>query len=353
MDDELEQLRARAEAVGDDLANLVRQVSGAMRWFKILMIVVGGGLATGMQFVPAEHDWRMPVGVLAALAALVGGVLVAFTERDAASELNKAQRALDLAQLYLSQRNDIQANVYELNRSAGKQRNLHEAARVMRETIEQAIVQRKADERELLTSLLEFPERLLRGAMDFEADERWIVSIFKREERDGRTQLVKLFEQRADRSEESDDDGAVRSWEPGEGFAGAAFVQRGEVVLPDLNDPEVSRLIFISSENRKDHENDPERYRSCAAVSVLVGPRAERNRHAPWGVVTAASNKLGRFHYDVDEPGFQHAEAVRLVAEMVALAVGALHMCGGGGNEAGERSEPPQQQILNPLETRD
>jgi hypothetical protein len=362
---ELADLRRRAEAVGARLTTVVRRTVGTLRLFKLSMIVVGGGIATATQFVPDTETWRTPVGVVAALSALIGGVLVAFTERDAAADLERAHRALDLAQLYLSQRDQLATSVGELFASANKQRNLHEAGRVMRETIEQAIMQGRSDEFALLSSLLTLPERLLRGAMDFDADERWIVSIFKHMDKDGEPRLVKLVEHRADRSEESDVEGAVRSWAPGEGFVGAAFNQRGEVVLPDLNDPEVTRLIYVSKANREKHDDDTERYRSCAAVSVLVGPIDKKGEQVPWGVVTAASNKIGRFHYELDEPGFQHAEAVRLVAEMVALGIGALHMMGrtepqptggppkGGDGDAGEQPEPQPKGMVKPLETRE
>lgn len=317
-DDDLETLRARADANGEAISASVKRAGDGLRIVKLLMIIGGGALATGMQFADGWGVWQVLLGVTGAVAALVGGVLVAFVEKDAPHELDRARQALDVAQLYLSQRDLIFAEVMDLEERARWQRNLHGAAKIMRETIEQAITRRQVDERALLSDLITLPEVQLRGAMNFNADELWIVSIFKREVVDGKSKLVKLVEQRARRNEEQKE---IRSWGAGEGFAGAALISGGEIVLPDLADPEVSRLIYISDDNRKGHEDDHKRYRSCAAVAVNVGAEDE-----PWGVVTVGTDRAERFHYELDEPGWQHAEAVRLLAGMVALAVGAQHI---------------------------
>lgn len=317
-DDDLSELRKSADDIGSSLSKTVEETGDSLRLVKIIMIIAGGALATGMQFAETWGLWQPILGVIGAMSALIGGILIAFVERNAPVELDKARRALDQAQLYLSQRDSIFTEVLDLEDRASWQRNLQVAAKIMRETIEQAISQEQTNELELLNDLITLPEVQLRGAMDFVADELWIVSIFKSEVRKGKTVLVKLCEQRAQRVEESK---KVRRWSLGEGFAGAALLSGGEVVLPDLNDPEVSRLIYLSPKNREGHDDDYQRYRSCAAVAVNVGSAKE-----PWGVVTVASNRADRFHYDLDYPGWQHAEAVRLLAGMVALAVGAQHM---------------------------
>lgn len=318
-DNDLDEVRALQNATGQVLSRTVQRTSDGLKVVKLLMIVGGGGLATAMQFATGLGLWQPLLGVIGAIAALVGGVLVAFAERDAPHELDQARRALDMAQLYLSQRDEVFAAARDLEDQAKWQRNLHGAAKIMRETIEQAITTRLDNEEALLGDLIVLPEVQLRGAMNFDADELWIVSIFKSVTIDGQVRLQKVAEQRAQRADEKK---LVRSWAPGEGFAGAAYINGGEVVLPDLADPEVSRLIYISEDNRTNHGDDPKRYRSCAAVAVKVGSES-----LPWGVVTVGTNRPDRFHYEVDEPGWQHAEAVRLLAGMVALAVGAQHMC--------------------------
>jgi len=64
---------------------------------------------------------------------------------------------------------------------------------------------------------------------------------------------------------------------------------------------------------------DADRYKSIAAVPVLLAPNQE-----PWGVVVGTSDRPNHFSVGPDRPGVQTVEAVRALAGMVGLTVKAV-----------------------------
>jgi hypothetical protein len=105
---------------------------------------------------------------------------------------------------------------------------------------------------------------------------------------------------------------AARVWPEGVGAGGVALSRGQEVLVPDLQAPELGTLHQIGDLRR---EHDAMRYRSIAAVPILVA-----REKLPWGVVVATSDRAG--HFGIDQgTGVRTAEASRALAGMVALGV--------------------------------
>lgn len=313
----LQELRQQAGAINGQVRSRMERFEGWHLFFKVALILAGGTLASAAQFMaePADGEtpWKIVLGVGGSLMALAGGVLVAFVDRDGPKALELARQANDQAQTFLIQRDQILQEVSNLRRQSQRDRYLFGAARAMREGIEQSLSAGKKTD-ETLQLLLDLPYRSLTAAMGFESGERWTLSVFQRTPAPSPA-LVRVAGVRAERTEESK---AGRKWGLDEGYVGAAFTRKGDVILDDAQAAGVLAMINIPPE--KIQSSDPTRYRSVAAIPVRVDGDA-----APWGVVVATSDRLRRFDIAPGSAGSAHVEGTRLIAEMVALAIATAH----------------------------
>lgn len=312
----LKDLRTQASEITRRVTTRMERAEGWHLGFKVGLILIGGTLASGAQFMPdpssGEIPWKLVLGLGGSLMALAGGIMVAFVERDAPKALELARSANDQAQVFLVQQERILQEVSQLRRQSARDRYLFGAARAMREAIEQSLSQCMSLP-DTVRLLLNLPYRSLTAAMGFEAGERWTLSVFEKQE--GAPTLVRIAGVRAERTEE----GRVgREWGVTEGYVGAAFTRSSDVILDNAQEPGVLAMIHIPQE--KYQASDTVRYRSVAAIPVRVDGDS-----SPWGVVVATSDIVGRFERTPGTAGSAHAEGARLVAGMVALAIATAH----------------------------
>lgn len=111
----------------------------------------------------------------------------------------------------------------------------------------------------------------------------------------------------------SEEDADHRSWVPGDGHVGIAYQNRREIVASDTSRPEARALFDASPAKRKGDDRD--RYRSIAAVPIIVGDGSVG------GVVVGTSDVPDRFRLrDEDsKSAVDTIEPLRMLARAIAL----------------------------------
>ena len=279
---------------------------------KIVLIVGGSGLAGLAQFlaIPAgQHisTWGA-VGVVAVIAAALGGLYVAIVDKDASKELALAHDAVEQARAF-EEALDESLELFE-NESTSLSRaiELYQSMFAMRGAIEH-IVSSSLDDEKLCQKLIDVAERSLQVALDFHLNEHWTLTIYKAEkDQSGRRYLHAKATTRSVKCAIED----ARRLPEGVGVAGICLAKAEEVIVPDMSASRVGNMHELGSDGLP---HDATRYRSLAAAPVLVG-----NSKEPWGVVCATSDRTNHFKPD-GVPGVRTDEAIRALAGMVALAV--------------------------------
>lgn len=313
----LSELRADASRIAGRVHERISRLETGQHMIKVGMILCGGTAATAAQFMaePAAGavPWKPILGIGGAFLALVGGVLVAFVDRDAPTAFEEARKAVERAQTFLVQRDQIVTEVNKLRRQFQRERQLIAVSSALREMIEQSLA-RRMGLRETLSRMLDVAVRPITAATSFEAGDRWTFAVFKLEGSDAPV-LRRIAGLRADRSEEGKNG---REWLPSEGYVGATFTRSLEMILPEAQAPAVLSVLNVPADKRSDSDSD--RYRSVAAVPVRVDGLKQ-----PWGVVIATTDRQNHFDATPGSEGWSRAEAVRLFAGMVALAAATEH----------------------------
>jgi hypothetical protein len=120
---------------------------------------------------------------------------------------------------------------------------------------------------------------------DFKLSEKWSFTIYlySAEQR----MLLPVWRERA---KDFPSLGDTRSWGPGEGHVGKAFVDQKSIVTGDVRSPEAAEFSSVPPQLRKEY--DDELYVSFA--SIPIGPILEHDNR-PYGVLVGTSNRAGRF----------------------------------------------------------
>lgn len=303
--------------IGGRITRELGKITRASRTMKAVLSA-GGALLAGISQIPTVRDdvatWMGWTGVgLVTLAA----IWILFTEEGLPAALDEARRALEHARRlevelerkrdqYESERELLHRNLAqgtaELVLMDAQQRRLINLTNIFREGVERAVANGAAADISL-QRLLDGSRRLLLGVIGCIGDERWTITIFRKNGR----KLVRVANLTADSAEPAT---AVREWAPGFGWAGTAFLTEHEMVYPDTHLPSAIRPNVSVADRRDD---DDARYRSVAAVPIRVAGMSK-----PWGVLVATSDQVGR--YDPSEGlGGISAQAVRMLAGMAAL----------------------------------
>jgi hypothetical protein len=158
--------------------------------------------------------------------------------------------------------------------------------------------------------LLDSTRRLLAVAAGFAQSDRWTVCVYKAfaDPAGGRDVLVCVDHLRAIQCDVS----KARRWSEGVGVAGVAYATREDIIVPNMHTFGIGSLFNVAGQSR---DYDQDRYRTTAAFPIKVD-----SRDKPWGVVVATNDRYDHFNLD-EGPGLQTSEAIRLVANMMALAV--------------------------------
>lgn len=294
-------------------------------WFATRLILVVGGVAmvSIAQFLDSPVEgvpWNKVMGFVGGGLAFAGGVLDLFTTRTTPDALNEAREALEDARQAQSSmaniRRDIAAQTAEIAVQYRRLQKLLGFTSVLREAVERAVTNRAPVETDI-NRLLGAICRPLLGALGCEGDERWTLNVYFKT---GRT-LRSIAFVNADRTEATT---SAREWAPGEGYVGACYSSEHEIILADAQSPEALKMLNVPA--RKQRPEDAVHYRSVAAVPIRIAGRVR-----PWGVVVATSDRLRRFDSDPQGVGAMGAQAVRLLAGMIAILVASDSPASGAG----------------------
>lgn len=120
---------------------------------------------------------------------------------------------------------------------------------------------------------------------DFEYGEVWSAAVYRYDE--SLNLLVPAWWQRPD---EHPSEVPPRSWQPGDGHVGSAFMQSRILFTTDATSEETSPLLQPSAENQRDYDADI--YRSFVSAPILLDLKPDPMR---FGVLVITSNEIGRF----------------------------------------------------------
>lgn len=298
-------------------------VAAGARWvrtvstFVKVVLVLGGALLLGIAkfagLPTTPFNYQNFLGVVGAMAAFVGGLLLILLDKDLSTKLVEAAEAVSELQKIQSSASQLGELIARAEERAKRSAALAAVARTLRIGVERTLSQ--SPNLEAATSgLLDLVLVDLQEAMALTSAEHWTISIYQAE---GSPIVLRRIATR--RSERLEERSASREWEPGEGHIGTTFSRKREVVLDDVNEPDIKP--HLNTPPAKDLPTDAQRYRSIAAMPVLVDPMPH-----PWGVAIATSSRAGRFSYVDRSDGGEHAEAMRIFAGMIALAVKGQHI---------------------------
>lgn len=318
---ELDAFAKRLRDLKTKTADDQREASEHVRFGAILLGALLAGVAQFVQLSPPLMPWVHAVGVGGAVLAFIGGYWVYRADRHAAQSLELADEAIEAARAserrHRLERSEALEAFAAIRDEHLHQRQLFAATAILREGIERAIAHLPCPSvDEVLKKILKGCLRTLLACLRCEAGERWTLTVYR--EQGGILRGAAAFT--VDREE---DDVSPREWAIGEGYAGAAFARDREVVLHDAQNPSVLALLHVPTDKLR--PQDAAKYRSLAAVPVRVA-----GIDRPWGVVIATSDKLGRFDSSETGEGAISAQAIRMVAGMIALLAAAeIKVCHG------------------------
>lgn len=307
-------------ALSAQLTDLIRRkvATQAVAWMllKLILIVGASCLAAIAQFADVARfsdlsQWQV-IGICAAAAAGLGGILVTIRERDGAHELSVAQTGLEAAR---SLKVELSSALNEYESQAGlleRVVSLYLSIRSMRSVLETAQGVGLSDVK-LIQNILTSAKRSLLIALDFRMKEHWTIAVYRAEVDavSGRNFLRCVATERSVKC----DINSARTWFEGTVPAGVCLAVGREIAIPDTHAEDMSSMMDLGAVAKV---SDRSLYRSMFAAPILV-----HGTPRPWGVVMATSSRP--YHFDCGGPeGVRTAEAVRCLADMVALGL-ALH----------------------------
>lgn len=290
----------------------VRNVSLAIK----LILVTGGALVSGLaKFLPLETsplDVKDVVGACGAVAAFVGAIALLFLDKNLAGSLTDAADAAAELQRAVAATARLGKRFGEAEARDARSRAVNTAYELMRDSIERSLAREPMDEAATIAELLDVALGSLQSAMSLGPDDLWTISIYRAE---AGPILLRVASRRAERLEER---ALARQWRPGEGHIGMTFLRRDIVVLEDVADPAISHAL--NTPPTKHFSDDAVRYRSIASWPVTPAGEEE-----PWGVAIATSSIAARFSPTTGSEGWERANAMKVFAGMLALAISTHH----------------------------
>lgn len=294
----------------------IEKTENSLFGIRLFLIVIGGGLAGIAGFMAETADnavpWKEIIGFSGAFLALVGGAVVLWVDKGSVSDLENARKALQAAEGFLSQRQELLTMLEDARDLDERRRHLISAQKEMLESAEQVIARANGiTGQAAIENLLDTCLHRLLAAMNFRAGEQYNLSVFKVDDVNGEQRLVRLVNRCADRTDEKRNS---RSWASGEGFSGAAWARSQEVILSDTTSTEADGAFFVSPENVID--GDSRKYRSLISLPLKVGAD-----NAVWGVLTITSDRANRFSRVPSSdasPGVEAARATGKALEILA-----------------------------------
>ena len=296
--------------------SLLRRDALWRRRLQIWLVLTGAGLATIAQlmivFVPdGYHAAIATAGIIAAIGALLGGVVLASIDEGTATILADAMAS------------EERAAAAEAERDAGNARiafaaALYAISRTGMEFIERYLATDPQDRKPVDDVAFQLSDLVVDQKYDLLriGDEEWTLTIFLHDP--ATNQLVpRVPRRRTPQAEQA----SHRRWPADVGHGGRAFSTKTVLVCPDARNPSEAQYFKAPSHLHK--PSDADIYRSFASVPILLGSGEAL------GVVVATSNQPDRFVRV--EPGsdtIDRIEVLRLLASLVALLYVSLNDAG-------------------------
>ena len=308
--------------------HFLRKSGFALKAAKITGTVLGAGLVAaspwlGQKFgsvAPNLESISLWVGLV---LTVVGSLVLVFADQIATDTLEENLR--------LSRDN----LVLEDNLQFFNDFSSHLLSRVslntyVREVIETAVTEGCKDEEQLqkfsyaILGLL--AER--RHSLFEMGDEYWNFSVYRPDASSGR--LICL----ACRRESPDDEKSEhRSWTPGEGHVGLAFLRGQEIIFSDATSDELKPVLSAKGEQLKQY--DEQRYKSLASMPISTDGKQ------PLGILIATSDRVGRFKNESErsEDDWEREDVLREVAAYLAILFKLIHDAGKSGEDENAQDE--------------
>lgn len=287
-------LRTDETSLLDKYAGRIDTVERGRPWF--VGGAVLGAAATGLgRFMPETAG--VVVSTIGIVTALIFGGLVGWADFRKLEIAREARNAMSIADDALDRAARYAIALDEQTRRRGLREERLKVGALLREAIASAVAI-GFDMGDAIDSMLDSAKLRLVAACDFDAAEYWALTIFSLDE--GGDEMEKMAALWNDATTSA---GVSRKWRKGEGFTGVAWRNEGAIIVPDMTVPGIAEQYPVPEAQHRDY--DQQRYRSAASYPVVVDG-------AVWGVVTATSDRPGRF----DVAGTEGAESARVIEDV-------------------------------------
>jgi len=287
-------------------------LEGLRLWF-VVVGALGAALAAISRAFPSSDVRGTVLVFVGATLALVGAVFVArfdLRKLELGALLTEAEAIAEEAIAAGQKQEENHRTLAEEAEALDRRRlALIDANKVMRETLEQALLIPESNPAGTVDVMLETALPHLLVSVGFDQQEAWAISIFEVQG----DELVRIAAKRAHRADEQKH---ARSWKRNQGYVGAAWAREDTVIVTDGQDGATADELKVPEGLRRPY--DKERYRSMAAVPVRLGDPVEI-----WGVVAVSSDTPGRFRRLPGDRQEQAVDTVRLISRMTALMAAA------------------------------
>lgn len=293
------------------------QASNGIILFGLIATICG--IAVSSEVFKDWNSWFSLTGIVSAIFAVTCAVVQKFLEKDHTTLLEQAKQALDQTQAYLYQRQEIVRQIEDMKGLDDQRLQLQSAFVYMIEKTEDIVL--SSDQhatKDIIKTLFEVCQAEILGSMGMTYSEKMTISVYQVDKApsSGEDILNIIVNKKPNKADEQHY--TSRSWKKGEGYSGQAWMQADEVVVPDSFLVPESYHVKNLSEKSLDQKAELKRYRSVAAVPILVG----RNNDV-WGVVSVTTDRPNKFSTTFldDDVAAQNVETVRILAKMIALLV--------------------------------
>lgn len=293
------------------------QASNGVIAFGLIATVCG--IAVSSEIFKDWNNWFSLAGIMGAIFAVTCAVVQKFLEKDHTELLEQAKKSLDQTQAYLYQRQEIVRQIEDMKDLDDQRLQLQSAFVYMIEKAEDIILSGgQYTTTVTIEKLFEVCQAEILGSMGMTYSEKMTISVYQVDKASpsGEEILNIIVNKKPNKAEEQDY--TSRSWKKGEGYSGQAWMQADEVVVPDSFLVPDSYHVKNLSEKSPDQRAELKRYRSVAAVPILVGRSNE-----VWGVVSVTTDRPNKFSTTSldDDVAAQNVETVRILAKMIAVLV--------------------------------
>jgi len=287
-------LRTDEGTLLDKYTGRIDAIERGRPWF-VAGTVVGAALTGIGRLMPGEGG--VVTSTVGIVTALIFGGLVGWADFRKLEISREARGAMVIADEAIERADEYARALDQQSRRRSLRDERLKAGTLMREAMALAVAG-GLDIGDAIDAMLDSAKLRLVAACDFDAAEYWAVTVFVLDEDGGEMEKIAALWNDATSSARPS-----RTWRKGEGVTGVAWRNERPVIIADMTAPGPGEECRGERDKHRDH--DGQRYRSAAGYPVVVDG-------AVWGVVTATSDRPGRF----DVVGLDGVEAARVVQDI-------------------------------------